>query len=281
MTNDVHQHALNWLNTSGFPLEMIAAAAFRNVGFHVQQSAIYEDAQSSKGREIDVLASDPDIWGYINLSAVVECKSSTNPWVVFISDDNSLQSIRTSAVMTKKAESVLWEKRMPLNRASQGASQAPLGYGFRQVAKDGKDGKDKKSNVPDPAYAAAMNVLSACKGLVDSAPTFPDTEAIAISIPIIVVNSPILECQLDANKKLQLTSVEQSRFLFSAYLPQLTRCVIQVVHQDALEEKAKEAKTIVNDFRSDLQSEQDALFATYTAKAAELQQAKTQPPETA
>jgi hypothetical protein len=39
-----------WLNKSGFPLEMAAAAAFRSVGFDVRQSFTYADPQSVKGR---------------------------------------------------------------------------------------------------------------------------------------------------------------------------------------------------------------------------------------
>lgn len=77
----------DWLNKTGFPLEMEAASAFRDAGFDVRQSATYADPQSDKGREIDVLAMDPDLIGIIDISFVVECKSSTKPWVVFTSDD--------------------------------------------------------------------------------------------------------------------------------------------------------------------------------------------------
>jgi hypothetical protein len=81
------EQVLKWLNETGFPLEMTAASAFRQAGFEVQQSATYVDLQSEKGREIDVLASDPDLIGFIDLSVVVECKSSTKPWVVLTSND--------------------------------------------------------------------------------------------------------------------------------------------------------------------------------------------------
>lgn len=51
---------LEWINKSGFPLEMESAKAFRKAGFDVRQSATLLDLEERKGREIDVLASDPD-----------------------------------------------------------------------------------------------------------------------------------------------------------------------------------------------------------------------------
>ena len=39
---------------------MKTAAAFRAAGFEVRQSSYYIDQETGKGREIDVLAMDPD-----------------------------------------------------------------------------------------------------------------------------------------------------------------------------------------------------------------------------
>ena len=79
-----------WICTSGFSLEMEAANAFRAAGFDVTQSAIYSDPQTAKGREIDVLARDPDFVGIITISFVLECKSSTKPWVVLLPENGSV-----------------------------------------------------------------------------------------------------------------------------------------------------------------------------------------------
>jgi hypothetical protein len=76
-----------WLEKTGFPLEMSAAAAFRRAGFFVRQSSTYPDPQTEKGREIDVLASDSDFLGDFETSFVIECKASKKPWVVLRSAD--------------------------------------------------------------------------------------------------------------------------------------------------------------------------------------------------
>ena len=78
---------LDWIKKTGFPLEMEAASAFRSAGFGVRQSFTYTDPQSEKGREIDVLAQDPDWMGVIEISFVLECKASSKPWVVLTSED--------------------------------------------------------------------------------------------------------------------------------------------------------------------------------------------------
>lgn len=78
---------LDWLNKTGFPLEMTTATEFRKQGFDISQSLTYLDPQSDKGREIDVLASDSNWVGLIDIHFVVECKSSANPWIVLMSDD--------------------------------------------------------------------------------------------------------------------------------------------------------------------------------------------------
>jgi len=74
----LNNKVIKWLRETGFPLEMEAAATFRNAGFKVRQSGIFRDPESNKGREIYVVASDPDIIGVIDISFVIECKAAQN-----------------------------------------------------------------------------------------------------------------------------------------------------------------------------------------------------------
>jgi hypothetical protein len=76
-----------WLDAQGFTLEMRTASAFRAAGFEVRQSSHYIDPETGKGREIDVVAADPDVLGVVDITFVVECKSSKKPWVLLCSPD--------------------------------------------------------------------------------------------------------------------------------------------------------------------------------------------------
>jgi hypothetical protein len=83
LTDEVRQ----WLDDQGFALEMRAAAAFREAGFEVRQSRHFMDAETGKAREIDVLATDPDIMGIVAIHFAIECKSTKKPWVLLASED--------------------------------------------------------------------------------------------------------------------------------------------------------------------------------------------------
>jgi hypothetical protein len=246
------EQVLKWLTETGFPLEMAAASAFRQAGFDVQQSATYVDPQSEKGREIDVLASDPDLIGFIDLSVVVECKSSTKPWVVLTSNNAlaAYQRLRTCAVMSERTYTALARGAIDDLKADQYLHSAgKCGYGFRQAF----------SKDADPGYGAAMNVVSACTGITSVVPA-AGWPTLAVSIPIIVVDCPLFECQLREDGELDLVEVDSSAFLFSAHIPKQTSCVVRVIHRDKLKVTAEWAKSFVDALRADLKPEEDKFF---------------------
>jgi hypothetical protein len=123
------------------------------------------------------------------------------------------------------------------------------GYGFLQAF----------SKDADPGYGAAMNVVSACKGVTSVVPA-ADWPILAASIPIIIVDSPLFECQLRPDGELELVEVDSSEFLFSAHIPKHTSCIVRVIHRSKLEATAKWAKSLVDALREDLKPEEDKFF---------------------
>lgn len=250
------EKVLDWLQKTGFPLEMQAASAFRSVGFDVRQSYTFPDPQSDKGREIDVLAEDPDWLGLIEISFVVECKSSPNPWVVLTSEDALLNYNRLHAfAVTSSAAKDAFIKRQGNYGLLDPYIRRPTrcGYGFRQAF-----GKDN-----DPAYSAAIGAMKASCGSAQDRPipTFP---RLAFAFPIIVVDSPLFECSLAEDGELRLAEVEQSEFLFSAHIPDHVGCCINVVTKSRLPAFAQWAKQCANTIREELKGEQERVFPTQT-----------------
>jgi hypothetical protein len=244
---------LDWLKKTGFPLEMGAAAEFRRAGFDVKQSSTYADPQSDKGREIDVLATDPDIFGVIDISFVVECKASPKPWVVFTSEDalsnyNRLFAFAVSSdaarkVLTGRAGRGFGALAQYIDRPTRG------GYGFRQAF-----GKDS-----DPAHSAAVSVLNACHGISEDREGIP---RLAFAFPVIVVDSALFECSLDkAGADVSLREVDQSDFLFSVHIPQQVGCCIRVVRRNCLSTFTGWAKNLANAIRAELKPEEEMAFA--------------------
>ncbi|MBI2313502.1 MAG: hypothetical protein HYU77_13465 [Betaproteobacteria bacterium] len=243
---------IEWLQSTGFPLEMEAASAFRTAGFDVRQSSTFPDPQSDKGREIDVLAQDPDFFGVIEIAFVIECKSSSKPWVVFTSDDalSGYNRLFAFSVMSQAARNALAERFAQLSVLGPYIKRPERGgYGFRQAL-----GKEA-----DPAYTAAMAALKACHGVAKDR-TSSSIPRLAFAFPVIVVDSPLFECSRAQDGKLELTGVSNSEFLFSAYIPEHIGCCVKVITREHLPEFATSAKMLANAIREDLKDEEDRVF---------------------
>lgn len=250
----VDENLLKWLSTTGFPLEMAAAAAFREFDFSVQQSYTYADPQTDKAREIDVLATDSDTYGFIEIFFVLECKSSLNPWVVFVSDDALLGQTRDEmfALMTPDAQDAI-NKRMAEKLGKikpYFPANARCGYGFRQAF-----GRDN-----DPAYVASMGVIKACQEAIPHTQD-PNDRHYAFAFPVIVIDSPLYECSLDEDGEICVKEVQISEFLFSAHIPKKKNCKITVITKDSLPSFARWARNLSNSIREELKPEEAAYLA--------------------
>ena len=243
--NDLQKRVLGWLQSTGFPLEMAAADAFRKAGFDTRQSSQYADLEAMKGREIDVVARDPDHLGAINIVFAIECKSSSRPWVVLKSDHAlaAFNRVHAFSLWSHKGREVLGQKidelgtLMPyLMRGSEG------GYGLRQALADGGG---------DAAFTAAVNVIKASFGLIH--PENCGSEGTAsFAFPVIVIDTPLFECSLSENGELILVEVEESEFLFACHIPNYVTTCIKVVKKEHLLSFATKSKVLAASLRSDL-----------------------------
>jgi hypothetical protein len=237
----VQEKVLSWINKTGFPLEMETAKAFRSAGFDVRQSATHLDPEEQKGREIDVLAQDPDWLGVVDIYFVVECKSSDKPWVVLMANDtlSNFNRIHSFAVSSEDAKSEIFSKWRN-NEVFKGLLNKPgrCGYSFRQ-ALGGKT---------DRAYSAAISVLKACAGLTRER-TASQLKRFAFALPVIVVDTPIFECTLNSDGEIDLVEVQESDFLFSAHMPSEVACCIKVIRKEKLQEYTLGAKEIADSLR--------------------------------
>lgn len=248
------EKVIEWLRKTGFPLEMDAASAFSAVGFDVQQSSSFLDSQSDKGREIDVLARDSDFIGIIDISFVIECKSSSKPWVVFTSSDalrhhNHLFSFGATSKAARHALAKKFDQLSLLKPYIVKPDRG--GYGFRQVLDQGSD----------PAYSAAIGALKACYGIVRDreAPSIP---RLAFAFPVIVVDSPLFECSRKQDSELEVTRVLHSEFFFSAHIPEHIGCCVKVITKEYLPNFARWAKQLACAIRQELKDEEEKGFAS-------------------
>lgn len=244
-----------WLEGEGFPLEMHVAATFRKVGFEVRQSSHYVDAETGKGREIDVVARDPDPMGIVEIYFAIECKSSKKPWVLLASPDtlSGYNRIFTLGVLSEKAVDAFAQriseflKTLPWLR-----KEGVAGYAFRQAF----------GGQSDHAYSAAVSAGKACQYLVRP-PERGYVAPFVLAFPVVVVDAPLIQCVLGRGGRLNLQEVDEGEFLFFAHLPTYFGSCIRVVTLEHLPVFAREAKRAAEQFRAALKPEEEKIVESW------------------
>lgn len=237
---------LTWMESTGFPLEMAVANAFRQAKFDVRQSSPYVDPETGKGREIDVVVLDPDLFGAVDIGFAVECKSSDRPWVVLRSDDAfaGYHRFHALALMTDSARKALTSKAPNLRSMHYIERPSEGGYGLRQAFEGADNG-----------YAATLGAVKACMHLAREKEDV-SYKPCAIYFPVIVVDSPIFECTLQSDGQLALKEVDNSEFLFTAHMPQWIGCWVRIVAKKDLLRFATWARALAATLRADLDAEE-------------------------
>lgn len=245
-----------WLNEQGFTLEMRTASAFRAAGFEVRQSSYYIDRESGKGREIDVVAWDPDHLGIIEITFVVECKSSKKPWVLLCSPDTLVgyNRCRAFGALSEKSFETLIRRIMELVERWPWLKKSGMAaYSVRQALSDS-----------DVAYAAAVAVAKATNSYVNKADS-GYVSPYVFAFPIIVVNSPILQCTLAEDGQIEVVEVEEGEWLFLAKLPEYFGTCIRIMSLERLPVFVREAKAFALQIREDLKAEQDQVIESWSS----------------
>ncbi len=230
-----------WLTTQGFSLEMRTASAFREAGFEVQLSSLFKDHETKKSREIDVIALHPDFVGMLKICFVIECKSSKKPWVLMCSNlaSEGLNRLFAFAPSTAAVKKILMERLYHFIGAYPWLKKEGLiGYSFRQAFSD-----------QDPAYAAALSVAKASDHLISG---IQGVAPLRIVFPIIVIDSPLVQCSVSSGGEMELTQIEEGEFVFRADPPKDFLTCIRVVTIERLRTFAIEAKEIADRLRADL-----------------------------
>lgn len=244
------------MNKTGFPLEMKTALSFRNHNFDVYQSHCYNDFESDKSREVDVLAIhiDPSSTGIIDVSYVMECKASKKPWVVLKGEvlSDSYHRLNSFCITSDKGREAFVNKLLDgelehIRDFTETSRYA--GYDFRQAM-----GGDH-----DPAYSAAIGVIKASLSYVHER-TCNVSDKLCFCFPVIVVDSPLFECSLNELGELELKEVQRSCFNFSSYHPEVVSTTITVITKSELDNFSEEAEKIAVSIRKEFAKQESELF---------------------
>jgi hypothetical protein len=207
----MHEQVEKWLQEQGYPLEIKVASLFRQSGFSVLQSTYVQDPVSDKSREIDVLANKriSTLQGTVEFTVIVECKAPQKgrPWLLFLADSEDpplmpemfwLNQYQIASVDGKQIANVL--NRRNLSKLETFSIPNKWSYGMTEALTSGND----------RAYSAICSVTSASTALVEKAKSkiLSGYRIFEIVIPVIVIDTPILEVSLDKNGDVHVSDAD-------------------------------------------------------------------------
>ena len=251
----VIQAVRKWLATQGYPLEMRVAAEFQKTGATVFQSS-YHLTPEGKGREIDVEARYWRMWPIniiqggvtkpvcahvFNMIAVCECKSGPNsqkPWVVFTSKHvavGTVPLVRFIRMGNNLGSRLLLKVSTKPEIDKLELFQVPERCGHSLVVfKPSKD-EPSKDDGYDQGYGTLMKVTTAAHAVMKQfASVTKDLVSNIIVLPTIIVDTPIVECWLDDDGKIQCQEREQTVIVFNNPATGAGMVMVDIVHESAV-----------------------------------------------
>lgn len=237
------------LERTGYPLELETARVLGGAGFDVVQSDYYKDPETDKYREIDVVAysSSTVSRGELLVQIVVECKKSSNPWVVFSArrsadrwgvharyDLDAKLSVQRR-LGTSGAMEILSRLSHDLSSATLFSLPKKVGYAVRQVSLGSGEGESRRERRDDRAFSSLMSVISASEELVGR---FEGGLGDSVAIPAIVLRGPLFEVDHEMQPK------QIARALLCIRRPGVQPMqFVHVIASDHLEDWARDAKS--------------------------------------
>lgn len=211
MTGNVGDKVLEWLRTTGYPLELRIGSQLQLAQWHVNYGRRYSDAESGKNRELDIHALVAAIHpktASIFFSLCIECKTSSKPWVALSGDrtlgNAGLQEIAMGPLSEMTLIAARSEK-VPLPPLFP--STTPVVGGVIQAF----GGQDEGS--PVSPYAALMQARSAAFAL--DASYFKTAKVVSndltttgIFLPIVVFDGTLLRYSIQNDLQEHIEEVD-------------------------------------------------------------------------
>ncbi len=184
-----------WLNKHGYPLELQAARRFQEAGFAVSHSVFYEDPETGKPREVDIVASKDAFggrWG-LRVTFVVECKSGQNQsWLLLGGPASRIDGAGRlmSAIQSMRAQSLgsFLRRKSPVPEATLWRRSERPARGLIRVGHGNED----------VAYAALMSVAAAAIGQLEFSRQAEESgdQLAEFVFPLLVVDAPLYRLSL-------------------------------------------------------------------------------------
>jgi hypothetical protein len=239
----------DWLEKEGYPLEMRVAYSIRkHSNLSVGQGWFYEDAESGRSREIDVICTASDPMQTAEINFVFECKATKKPWVLFSSETaaSGRHRLHSFGIISGDSFRAIYDQTFGLDRDVyiEECKKIPwlwkddmMGYSIAQAFDGNKD-------VP---YNGTLSAFKAALWLKDNSLWIdPKHRKFAISFPVVVTSSPLYECSLDKGGNQNLRQIDHGFLFFKQFINTSHSVCVSIVTEDYLESFIKECSEVSN-----------------------------------
>jgi hypothetical protein len=219
MSSDLRSKVLDWLSKQGHPFELQVGRVFHDAGWVVDYTKYYEDPNTSKIREIDVVAMFGVMMDgeFFSVNAVIECKTSKEkPWIVMAATDWWPQWNNHVLAGAIGQESLSMYHELVNGKTALSMLRGPsrVGHGVLRAFHDPKAGD------PSSAYAGVQSAVNAAVTFADNStkeaiaqPPGEWWRSIDIFLPLVVTDGILFDYLLDEQGTPVLEAVPSSSVL--------------------------------------------------------------------
>ncbi len=237
---DLNKKIKDWLNDQGYPLEMRVASSFQKKGFRVVQSDYFEDHESGKMREVDVVAhlqhEFDDI--LVRLQLIIETKQSKHPWVLFCSENIKLAdparvAQRSTCFKGKLFLRSIAKKEFVYSLPIFTLPKCPA-YAITQAF----------TQKTDVSYSALVSVSKACAARTKKLTEYreeTDQKIIEINFPLLVLSGGLHSAKLKQNSDIDVETIGSSVLVWRNPILSPAHSIVHIAEESNL-------KNLINDF---------------------------------
>jgi len=237
---DLNKKIKDWLDEQGYPLEMRVASSFQKKGFRVIQSEYFEDHESGKMREVDVVAhlqhEYDDI--LVQLQLVIETKQSKHPWVLFCSESIKLSDPARVAQRSSCSKGKLFLRSIAKKKAifNLPIFAIPIcpAYALTQAF----------TQRTDASYSALVSVSKACAAKAKEMTEYikaTGQKIIEINFPLLVLSGGLHNAKLKKNSDIDVEAVDSSVLVWRNPILSPAHSIVHIADESNLDK-------LINDF---------------------------------
>jgi len=240
--SDLHTKVTKWLNSQGYPLEMLIYKKFYDKSnFKVRHGWYYKDPETDISREIDIVATVQEPLGLAEINFVIECKKTSKPWVLFTSEDahSGYHRLNSFALISKHARSSLVNALSDETHKTKNIpwlwKNGRVGHGIIQAL----------NSSSDVAYKAVLSSVKASIWLQkNSFWQSAEFRKFVLSFPVVVISSPLYESYIDKKGETKLKEINYGFLFFNQQIKNFSGTCVTIVNENHLDKFVNDCSSI-------------------------------------